>query len=444
MKPFNKFYFRGFDFDQATLVAKFYYSFDDKVSFCEEINFACEWFILRKDLNLDIVNNILFHISIALWIWYYKAYPTEELVLTHGKLNKEQIKFWQNFYKKGLGEFLYRNKLDPSNLFQFKNESKKNFEKIDFSSQENYLLPIWWGKDSLVSAEILKEKWVEFDLITFWKDYLIHQNTSKSVAKDRLIIWRKMDTKLFEMNKQWYYNGHVPISGIIAFVLELVAYIYDYKYIVMSNELSANYGNTQWKWLDINHQYSKSMDFEIDLNKYVENYISSQVKYFSILRWMYEIKIAKLFSQYKQYFSTFSSCNGNFKINQDEENPRWCNKCPKCAFVYSILRPFLSDEETIEIFGKELFEKVELKQLFKELLWIDGIKPFECVWTNEEMVLSLYYSYRVFQENNKKLPIILEMFQKEVLSKLDDNHINKLEKKLFSNYKNLSHLNIEI
>gem|GEM_PF-5843395 len=60
------------------------------------------------------------------------------------------------------------------------------------------------------------------------------------------------------------------------------------------------------------------------------------------------------------------------------------------------------------------------------------------------MVLSLYYSYRVFQENNKKLPIILEMFQKEVLSKLDDNHINKLEKKLFSNYKNLSHLNIEI
>ncbi len=447
IKSFKKFYFKWFDFDQATLVAKFYYSFDKEINFCEEIDFTCKWFNVRKDINLDIVNNILFHLSIALWIWYYKAYPTKELILNHGKLNKEQIEFWQKFYKKWLWEFLYKNKLDPANLFQFINWTKKQFEKIDFDIQDKYLLPIWWGKDSLVSAEILKEKKKEFDLITFWKDYPIHQNTSQAVEKNRLIISRKMDTKLFEMNKNWYYNGHVPISGIIAFVLELVAYLYNYKYIVMSNELSANYGNTKWKWLDINHQYSKSIEFEIDLNKYVENNISSQVKYFSILRWMYEIKIAKIFSQYKQYFSTFSSCNANFKINPQGKNPRWCNKCPKCAFVYSILRPFLTKEETIKIFGEELFGKKDLIPLFKKLLWIDGIKPFECVWTNEEMILSLYYSYNIFQEKKNStegLPIILKLFQKEILPKLNNSFIKKLEKKLFSNYKSLSKLYIKM
>ena len=458
MKTFNKFYFRGFDFDKTTLVAKFYYSFDNEVNFCETINFACQWFTKREKLNLDIINNILFHISIALWIGYYKAYPTKELILTYAKLNKEQINFWQKFYKKWLWEFLYKNKLDPTHLFQFKNETKKEFKKIDFSNSEKYLLPIWWGKDSLVSAEILKEKWLEFDLITFWKDYPIHQKTSESVGKNRILITRKMDDKLFEMNKNWYYNGHVPISGIIAFVLELVSYIYDYKYIIMSNEKSANYGNTQRKWLDINHQYSKSLEFEKDLNKYVELYISSQVKYFSILRWMYEVKIAKLFSQYKQYFDTFSSCNSNFRINQDWKNPRWCNNCPKCVFVYSILRPYISHKETIEIFGEELFEKIELKQLFKELLWIDGIKPFECVWTNEEMILSLYYSYNIFQKEKLKqkksllgdkievpiVPIILKIFQKEVLDNLDENYINQLERKLFSNYESLSNLYIKM
>jgi len=36
---------------------------------------------------------------------------------------------------------------------------------------------------------------------------------------------------------------------------------------------------------------------------------------------MYEIKIAELFSKYaKGYFSSFSSCNNNFKIFDKSEN----------------------------------------------------------------------------------------------------------------------------
>jgi UDP-N-acetyl-alpha-D-muramoyl-L-alanyl-L-glutamate epimerase len=48
----------------------------------------------------------------------------------------------------------------------------------------------------------------------------------------------------------------------------------------------------------------------------------------------------------------------------------WCNSCPKCAFVYSILRPFLSKEETLQIFSRELYEDKSLETLFRELLGI--------------------------------------------------------------------------
>jgi len=192
---------------------------------------------------------------------------------------------------------------------------------------------------------------------------------------------RELDPKLFEMNQQGYYNGHVPISGIIAFVLTTAAYLYDYTYIIMSNEKSANEGNTVMDGIEINHQRSKSYQFESDFSKYIKKYLSSDVEYFSLLRGMYELKIAKLFSQYQQYFDIFSSCNNNFKIIESNKTTahRRCGICPKCAFVYATLRPFLSDEDTQRIFGQELYENSELTTTYKELLGIDGIKPFECV-----------------------------------------------------------------
>lgn len=154
------------------------------------------------------------------------------------------------------------------------------------------------------------------------------------------------------MNQQGYYNGHVPISGIIAFALVFGAYLYDYQYIVMSNEKSANEGNTVLDGIEINHQRSKSFSFESDFDHYIKAYISPDLHYFSLLRGMYELKIAELFSHYPQYFSTFSSCNNNFKIIEANKttDQRRCGICPKCAFVYAILRPFLSDEATQKIF----------------------------------------------------------------------------------------------
>lgn len=150
---------------------------------------------------------------------------------------------------------------------------------------------------------------------------------------------------------------------------------------------------------------------------------------------MYEIKIAKIFSQYHQYFSTFSSCNNNFKIIESNKTTdhRRCGICPKCAFVYSTLRPFLTNEETQKIFGQELYENKALIPLYKELLGIDGIKPFECVGTNEEVTYAMYLHYKNIKDISP-IPPIMEFFIQEVLPTLSPDKLLMLEKKLFTTY----------
>jgi hypothetical protein len=150
---------------------------------------------------------------------------------------------------------------------------------------------------------------------------------------------------------------------------------------------------------------------------------------------MYEIKIAKLFAQYPEYFDVFSSCNNNFKIIENNKTTahRRCGTCPKCAFVYTTLRPFLTDEDTQKIFGQELYDNNELVKLYKELLGIDGIKPFECVGTNEEVTYAMYLYYKRI-ENNSQIPPIMEFFKNNVLPTLSANELLNLEKKLFTTY----------
>ena len=278
MKRFSKFYFKSFEFDKLSFKAKFNYSFDDEIFFEEIIDFRSELFLVRDDLDLEVLNNILFHIHIALGISYYKSFPTCELIVESGVLNDYQIVFWKKFYLNWLGEFLYINKINPEWLFNFINNSDKIYDKKSFLVNNKCLVPVWWWKDSIVSIELLKKSGIDFDLFVFWKDDELKNNTSKISWKSILLVKRKISDNLFKLNKEWYYNWHIPITWLIAFIMEAVWYIYNYKYLVLSNEISANFWNTLWWWIEINHQYSKSLYFEKDFSEYVNNYISSEVK----------------------------------------------------------------------------------------------------------------------------------------------------------------------
>ena len=441
MKAFQTFYFTWYTFDPKMLKASFSYSFDHEIDFTESIDFSCPGFTSIAKIDSDIMNTLLFHLSLAIGISYYKLYPTKDLIVETWSLDDYQKKFWKTFYTQWLGEFFFRNTLSPHDFINFISTQTSAATKQFSSSSTIPLIAIGWGKDSLVSVEAIKKLNIPFYTATFGKDYYLHKVVGDKIGAPRLLMMRTMDPKLFEMNQQGYYNGHVPISGIIAFVLVTAAYLYDYRYIIMSNEKSANEGNTVLEWIEINHQRSKSYQFESDFNAYIWKYISPDVKYFSLLRGMYEINIAKTFAQYHQYFDTFSSCNNNFKIIESNKttNNRRCGTCPKCAFVYTTLRPFLSDEDTHNIFGQELYENSQLIPLYKELLGIDGIKPFECVGTNEEVTYAMYLYYEKIK-NNSLIPPIMELFKNQILPTLSPDRLQMLEKKLFTLYTEETHI----
>ena len=147
MQTFQKFYFKWYDFDSENLLANFHYSFDDIEHFTETIDFASEDFLVRDEIDDDIMDDMLFHASIALGISYYKLYPTQTLVVESWYLTDEQIVFWEKFYKNGLWEFLYENQISPEWLFQFENvwESREN-NRSEIQLAERALIPMWGWK----------------------------------------------------------------------------------------------------------------------------------------------------------------------------------------------------------------------------------------------------------------------------------------------------------
>lgn len=343
-----------------------------------------------NNIDLSALERALSALHIIAGISYYKTYLPPRI--TGLELDDAQAKFWTKIYERGLGEFFYRNKIDFRGIVKFKATKDTYPSSFKSNSLKNRcLVPIGGGKDSLVTIELLKESKMNFTLFSL-RDALPIMETAAQSGKNRIVIERKLDIRLFELNEAGALNGHIPITALIAFVSAVCGVLYDFRYLVFSLERSANYGQLIYHGMDINHQYSKSAEFEEDVRNYFKKYISSELEFFSILRPLNELMIAKIFassSSFDKYFLHFTSCNTNFTINKKKNGGKWCCNCPKCAFVFLILAPYISRKKLIEIFGENMADRNDLIPLFEEILGLRNFKPFECVGTPEESIVAI-------------------------------------------------------
>lgn len=387
-----KFIFKGYDSNLEKGEVFFHFGFrgEKNIDFTEKIYFPP----VTNKIFEALLKSLLDNLMLILGISYWKLYCPRSIRIKDFSLSKEQADFWNIVYTKGLGEFFYKNKIDFRGLVQFPYVDKAQ-EKIPFfPRKERSLLGLGGGKDSIVAAELLRQQNKDFGLFTVGTSQ-IQDEVAKTIGKKPILIKRELDPKLFDLNKEeGSYNGHIPISAIYAFLGLLVSVFYDYSEVVVGNEKSANYGNVEYLGQMINHQWSKSEEFEKLFNKYVGKFITPGITYSSPLRKMSELEVVKEFVNYPQYFKIFSSCNNNFKILKQVEDTRrgiqndkslWCGKCAKCLFVFMCLAAFLPQKEVLDIFGKNLFEDKSLIPLFEELIGIRNFKPFECVGTPEEV-----------------------------------------------------------
>lgn len=362
-----------------------------------------------------LLTNSLFSLHLVLGISFYKMHCPKKIVIKSGQLSNVQADFWNIVYTKGLGEFFYHNKIDFRNLVNFPSiEGKKSFP-ARFERSNRSLLGIGGGKDSLVSYELLRKANKSFTPLVVESnhpypliEHLLHYfNTSSLKVK------RRIDGKVFEKNKKGtVFNGHIPISAINAFIGIFICLIYDYRYFIVSNERSANFGNVDYLGMQVNHQWSKSREFEDLFQTYVRQYITPSISCFSLLRPLSELAIVKLFCSYDKYFALFSSCNTNYKVETGTLKKKWCNTCSKCAFVFSMLSAFLPKKTIIGIFNENLFADKSLATTFRQLWGKQDMKPFECVGTPEEVVIAFYLSYKKGEYRND---IIMRIFETEIL-----------------------------
>ena len=357
--------------------------------------------------NFNLTNpkyeNIIFNIGIVEAISYYKIFCPKEFIIKCGRINDKQKEFFNKLFYKGLGEFIFINQIHTTQkeLVKFICNSKKEFLKEKFHTNKTPLIPIGGGKDSIVTYEILKENATLFAMnpIPATKK-LMDISSNKSIR-----IKRILDKKIIELNsKGEYLNGHIPFSAILSFITTFIAILTKNRYIVLSNESSANEGNTIFNNLEINHQYSKSLEYENDFRHYSQLFLTEDVEYFSFLRPLHEIQIAKIFSSFQneEYFHIFRSCNVGSK------NGIWCCGCSKCLFVYIMFSPFVSQEKLTKIFGENLLEKKDLKEIFTELVDVKKIKPLECVGSYDEVNYALSLTIKKLT----KLPLLLKEYQK--------------------------------
>ena len=205
------------------------------------------------------------------------------------------------------------------------------------------------------------------------------------------------------MNSNGFLNGHTPFSAMLAFYSMLSAYLIGAKYIALSNEFSANESTVIDS--NINHQYSKTISFESHFRYYTKMFLNDDIEYFSFIRPLHELQVAKLFSQYSEYFGAFRSCNVGSK------DDKWCGNCPKCLFVALMLAPYINPNELENIFGGDIFSNMELKNTLDELLGLKMSKPFECIGTVDEvravvnqLITDEYYSHKPLFANLTPLP----------------------------------------
>lgn len=420
---YRKFIFEKYEFNKIKGEFLFYYSLDENIFFVEKLIVGARG-IARKNIDAKLLDAILFNLHLILGVSYWKTYCPKEIIIKSGKLNKAQAEFWNKLYIKGLGEFFYKNKINFKGLARFPYVNNKS-ASVKFKARNRSLVPFGGGKDSIVTAELLKSNKKDFSLFSL-NNSSIQRKTAKILGKKVIVVRRKLDEKLFKMNKAGVYNGHIPITAVYSFVSLLVAALYDYKYIIFSNEESANYGNVEYLNNIINHQYSKSFEFELDFYNYFKKHVSPSFEYFSLLRPLSEFKIVLIFSGYKKYFNYFSSCNKNFKIKK-KGGKKWCGACPKCAFAFSQLAVFIPKKILVKIFGKNLYQDKKLLNLFLELWGKKKIKPFDCVGTGEEAVLA---ACAVFNTKEYGDDFVIKYFGKNILPQ--EKNIEKRLKKLLN------------
>jgi hypothetical protein len=408
----SKFPFLSYDsyeyhFDGDLLRIRYSFNLSDTYSFRPSVEIPIKKGLMQPVgmLSRDATDNLVFHCGMIELISYWKSACPPRVIVKPHFLNRDQVGFWKKVYYQGLGEFFFLNSIDTGeeDFMELTSEGHDTTKPLIHDTMQGSIVPVGGGKDSAVTMGLLNhsgENWIPF-VINPGKTSREMIAAAGKAEGQTVEFKREIHPLLLQLNEQGFLNGHTPFSALLAFYSLLAAFLTGRGEIILSNESSANESTVPGTL--INHQYSKSLEFESDFRKYVRDHISPDFNYFSLLRPLSELQIAGIFSEMPEFHALFRSCNAGSKTNS------WCCHCPKCLFTFIILSPFLRPEILSGIFGKNLLDDSSLEHTFRQLAGHEEYKPFECIGTVDEVNYAITKAFDFYPA--ERLPYLLKVYR---------------------------------
>ena len=378
------------DFDAQTGIAQLAYAYDDGPELVETVVVPGAPFELDAE-RAAAVERALRLLHLIAGVSYYKAAVPGEIRIDGYAIDADTAALLEDLYLHGLGEFAYRNGLNLHGRIKFPvsplpsvGEGARRAGEGEFLGlRQHALVAIGGGKDSLVSIESLRAVGVEQTVTWIGGSQLI-KACAERTGLPTLNIGRQLAPELFEYNRQGAWNGHIPVTAINSAVMAFAAVLLGVDQVVFSNERSASYGSLIEGTGEVNHQWSKGWAFEHAFAARLRSRVASDLHYYSLLRPLSELAVARQFARIDRYDAHFSSCNRNFHLLGERPVNRWCGVCPKCHFVFLALAPFMPKPRLVGIFGRNLLDDPAQVPGYDALLEYRDHKPFECVGEGKE------------------------------------------------------------
>lgn len=423
MTTFDKSSIRAFrfvrcSFDAETGVARLVYAFDEGPELTETVTIPGAPFALDAT-RAQAVEHAVRLLHLITGVSYYKAAVPNEIRIDGYAIDAATAVLMEQVYVHGLGEFAYRNGLSLHGRVRFPVAAQAPAPAAAAGLREHALVAIGGGKDSLVSIEALRGAGVDQTVTWIGGSQLIAACAART-GLPTLNIGRALAPELFEYNRQGAWNGHIPVTAINSAIMVLAALLHSVDQVVFSNERSASYGSMIPGTGEVNHQWSKGWAFESAFGAYVQSHVAADLQYYSLLRPLSELAVARQFARTDHYDAHFSSCNRNFHLLGERPTNRWCGVCPKCHFVFLALAPFMPKPRLVGIFGRNLLDDANQTGGFDALLEYQDHKPFECVGEGQESRAAMA---ALGDRPEWREDVIVARFNREIRPQLDASEL---------------------
>ena len=327
----------------------------------------------RVDAALDLVH-------LVMGTSYYKLRAPGRVVVER-PVTKAQAAVAEAAYTHGLGEFAAVNRLPVPHEVAFDLELTGDLPAPVEGDGREALLPVGGGKDSALALVVVTPATA---LAVNPTD--AQRDVARAAGVPLIGVRRRLDPLLGQRTRAGGLNGHVPVTAINSAISTLVAVLGGFDPVVFANERSADEETLTVNGARVNHQYSKSYEFE---RLFSAAAAEVGVGYFSLTRQLSELATVAAVADLPDLRGEILSCNRSYTQAHmgGEATQRWCLHCDKCLFTFLCFAVFLTPEEARAMFGGDPLADPSLADGFRRL-WATE-KPFDCVGERAESAAAM-------------------------------------------------------